>query len=309
MLVNHFRNQQQISCWFSMGVWKLYLQGSHSDWKTWKTWKNGKAFSSQGKVREFWTDWKSQGKVRKNHIKYWKTQGIWDKYYLIFLAIFKWTVYYLPKWIKFSVKKNKTLKKYWKNRKKYWNSQGKVREFCQSEKVGTLTCVLIYPIRLWKQFLIALILVCVRVLTWSWEFCWRTEVTIWNQITLKNHVMNPKHPVHLKNLLTTAQSRRTYKQPVTRRYRSKCRFLHCKTILITIRKRSLRRLRFYICLSFCSRGGVLAHAQGVSRPMPKGSARGGVVQTQAWRGVQAQTQGVCVSQQDGTHPTGMHSSC
>ena len=38
------------------------IQGSHSDWKNWKTWKNGKAFSSQGKVREFWTDWKSQGK-------------------------------------------------------------------------------------------------------------------------------------------------------------------------------------------------------------------------------------------------------
>ena len=37
-------------------------QGSHSDWKTWK---NGKAFSSQGKVREFWTDWKSQGKSHK----------------------------------------------------------------------------------------------------------------------------------------------------------------------------------------------------------------------------------------------------
>ena len=34
-------------------------QGSHSDWKTWK---NGKAFSSQGKVRE-------------NHTKYWKTTG------------------------------------------------------------------------------------------------------------------------------------------------------------------------------------------------------------------------------------------
>ena len=31
----------------------LLYQGSHSDWKTWKTWKNGKAFSSQGKVREF----------------------------------------------------------------------------------------------------------------------------------------------------------------------------------------------------------------------------------------------------------------
>ena len=37
-------------------------QGSHSDWKTWK---NGKAFSSQGKVREFWTDWKSRGKSHK----------------------------------------------------------------------------------------------------------------------------------------------------------------------------------------------------------------------------------------------------
>ena len=32
---------------------RLIKQGSHSDWKNWKTWKNGKAFSSQGKVREF----------------------------------------------------------------------------------------------------------------------------------------------------------------------------------------------------------------------------------------------------------------
>ena len=74
-----------------MVIWRLFClritQGSHSDWKTWKTWKNGKAFSSQGKVREFWTDWKSQGKVRENHTKYWKTQGIWDEYYLIFLYI------------------------------------------------------------------------------------------------------------------------------------------------------------------------------------------------------------------------------
>ena len=44
---------------------KNNIQGSHPDWKTWKTWKNGKAFSSQGKVREFWTDWKSQGKSHK----------------------------------------------------------------------------------------------------------------------------------------------------------------------------------------------------------------------------------------------------
>ena len=35
-------------------------------------------------------------------------------------------------------KENKTLKKYWKFGKKYWKSQGKVREFCQSGKVGTL---------------------------------------------------------------------------------------------------------------------------------------------------------------------------
>ena len=35
-------------------------------------------------------------------------------------------------------KENKTLKKYWKIGKKYWKSQGKVREFCQSGKVGTL---------------------------------------------------------------------------------------------------------------------------------------------------------------------------
>ena len=52
---------------------------------------------------------KSQGilnrleKSGKNHTKHWKTQGILNKYYLIFLMIFKWTVYYLLKWIKFSV--------------------------------------------------------------------------------------------------------------------------------------------------------------------------------------------------------------
>ena len=38
------------------------MQVSHSDLKTWK---NGKALSSQEKVREFWTDWKSQGKSHK----------------------------------------------------------------------------------------------------------------------------------------------------------------------------------------------------------------------------------------------------
>ena len=90
-------------------------------------------------VREKSGNFEQTGKVRENHTKYWKTEINWDKYYLIFLVIFKWTVHCLLKWIKFSVKKNKTFKKYWKNGKKYWKSQGKVREFCQSRKVGTLS--------------------------------------------------------------------------------------------------------------------------------------------------------------------------
>ena len=71
----------------------------------------------QGKVGEFWTDWKSRGKSHKILVN-------WDRYYLIFQVILKWTVHYLLKWVKFSVKKNKTLKKYWKNGKRYWKSQG-----------------------------------------------------------------------------------------------------------------------------------------------------------------------------------------
>ena len=40
----------------------------------------------------------------------------------------------------FSLKKI-NLRKYWKYGNKYWKSQGKVREFCQSGKVGTLETV------------------------------------------------------------------------------------------------------------------------------------------------------------------------
>ena len=47
--------------WENLGS-QLFHRGSHSDWETWK---NGKTFSSQGKVREFRTDWKSQGKSHK----------------------------------------------------------------------------------------------------------------------------------------------------------------------------------------------------------------------------------------------------
>ena len=72
-----------------------------------RTGKMGRHFP----VREKSGNFEQTGKVRENHTKYWKTEINWDKYYLIFLVIFKWTVHYLPKWIKFSVKKkNKTIK-------------------------------------------------------------------------------------------------------------------------------------------------------------------------------------------------------
>ena len=37
----------------------------HGPHRHWKTWENGKAFSSQGKFREFCQDWKSQGILLK----------------------------------------------------------------------------------------------------------------------------------------------------------------------------------------------------------------------------------------------------
>ena len=88
--------------------------------RTGKPGKMGRYFP----VREKSGNFEQTGKVRENHTKYWKTEINWDKYYLIFLVIFKWTLHYLLKWINFSVKKNKTFKKYWKNGKKYWKSQG-----------------------------------------------------------------------------------------------------------------------------------------------------------------------------------------
>ena len=47
------------------------------------------------------------GKVRENHTKYWKTEEISEKIICYFSMIFKLTVYYLLKCIKFSVKKIK----------------------------------------------------------------------------------------------------------------------------------------------------------------------------------------------------------
>ena len=84
-------------------------QGSQLDWK------NGKAFSSQEKLH----------KVLENS----------GNFICNFLMIFKCTVLCIIKWIKFSVKKQdiKKIREHGKN-------TGKIREFFQSGKVGTMKC-------------------------------------------------------------------------------------------------------------------------------------------------------------------------
>ena len=56
-------------------------------------------------VREKSGNFEQTRKVRENHTKYWQIQAISEKYYLLFLVIFKWTGYYLLKWIKIKLKK------------------------------------------------------------------------------------------------------------------------------------------------------------------------------------------------------------
>ena len=112
-----------------VGLFCMEYQGSHSDRKTWE---NGKAFSSQGKIMEFWTDGKSQGKSHKIPGSLGEVRQM---FFVIFLLIFKWTVYYLLKWIKFAVKKQNIKK----------NTE-KVREFCQSRKVGTMNLNIVHNI-------------------------------------------------------------------------------------------------------------------------------------------------------------------
>ena len=84
-------------------------------------------------VREFWTDWKSQG---KSHYMLENSENF--KCYFLFLVIFIWTVYYFQKWIRFSVKENKTLKKYWKMEKKILEKSG---NFVRPEKRETCQCI------------------------------------------------------------------------------------------------------------------------------------------------------------------------
>ena len=61
-------------------------------------------------VRKNSGNFEQTGKVRESHTKNGKSQGISEKCYILFLAIFELAVYYLLEWIKFSVIKNKTLK-------------------------------------------------------------------------------------------------------------------------------------------------------------------------------------------------------
>ena len=66
------------------GLRSSYMQGPHSDWKNWK------GFSSQG--------------ILNRQEKSW---NLWTNVIYYCLGILKWTVYYLLKWIKFSVEKQK----------------------------------------------------------------------------------------------------------------------------------------------------------------------------------------------------------
>ena len=59
--------------------------------------------------------------------QYWKSRGISDKHNILFLVIFKSTVYYLLNLIKYSIKQTKHQK-----------NTGRVKEFCHCGKVGTL---------------------------------------------------------------------------------------------------------------------------------------------------------------------------
>ena len=87
-------------------------------------------------VREKSGNFDQTGKVRENHTKYWKTEGISDKYYMLPSVTVK--LICMLNLIKFLVKKRITVKKYWKNEKKYWKSQGilSVRKSGNPERIN-----------------------------------------------------------------------------------------------------------------------------------------------------------------------------
>ena len=65
----------------------FFLGGGEQQVST-RTGKSGK-MGTHFPVREKSGNFEQTGKVRENHTKHWKTQGILNKYYLIFLMIFK----------------------------------------------------------------------------------------------------------------------------------------------------------------------------------------------------------------------------
>ena len=73
------------------------IQGSHLDWKTWKKWEG--IFKS-GKSQRILNKLEKSGKIKQNtgKLKEFQTNVI---YY--FLVIFKLTLHYMLKWIKFLV--------------------------------------------------------------------------------------------------------------------------------------------------------------------------------------------------------------
>ena len=137
--------------------------------RTGKPGKMGRHFP----VREKSGNFKQTGKVRENHTKYWKTQGIWNKYYLIFLVIFKWTVYYLLKMDQAFSWKNRTLKNTGKWQK-YWKSQG----ILSVRKSGNPACVSFSLVHL------LLILVC-----WCIIFIWDMKQTFVQKGLIQNKMI------------------------------------------------------------------------------------------------------------------------
>ena len=73
---NHHNDERRYGR--NMIMYCIDYHGSHQDWKLGEIWKNGKTFSSQGKVREFCEDWRSQGillKMLENQKNlYWKIE-------------------------------------------------------------------------------------------------------------------------------------------------------------------------------------------------------------------------------------------
>ena len=107
----------------------------------------GKLFPVREKSWNFEQTGKSQGilpkilkKMGQFYLKYWKSENILACFYfvLFFFSDFFIEVYLLKRFLYLLSSSNKTLKKYWK----WKENNGKVREICQSENVGTMLLLL-----------------------------------------------------------------------------------------------------------------------------------------------------------------------